>query len=113
MISSVPGGGFDHNFCLTPCGGLQKVAARVKDPGSGRVLEVYTDQRGIQFYTGNFLPEDCHLNGKNGVIKKHGAFCLETQNFPDSVNQVSFKSKYRYYVQYLFDLNLELFTNAI
>jgi aldose 1-epimerase len=55
--------------------------------GSGRVLEVYTTQPGVQFYTGNFL--DGTLKGKSGAVyAKHSGFCLETQNWPDAVNQV-------------------------
>ena len=66
-------------------------AAKVRDPKSGRVLEVFTTEPGIQFYTGNFL--DGSNKGKGGVgYKQHGAFCLEAQHFPDSVNQPSFPS---------------------
>ncbi|KAH0622830.1 hypothetical protein JD844_025547 [Phrynosoma platyrhinos] len=58
-------------------------------PSSGRMLEVYTTQPGIQFYTGNFL--DGTLKGKGGhVYPKHSGFCLETQNWPDAVNQRNF-----------------------
>lgn len=60
---------------------------RVYHAGSGRILEVYTTQPGVQFYTGNFL--DGTLMGKSGsVYPKHSGFCLETQNWPDAVNQV-------------------------
>lgn len=51
-------------------------------------MEVYSDQPGVQFYTGNFMPEGQTLKGKTGYIQKHGAFCLETQIYPDAVNQV-------------------------
>lgn len=52
-------------------------------------MEVFSTQPGVQFYTANFLPEDNSLIGKDGKIyKKHGAFCLETQNYPDAVNHV-------------------------
>lgn len=61
--------------------------SRVHHAGSGRVLEVYTTQPGVQFYTGNFL--DGSLKGKSGAVyPKHSGFCLETQNWPDAVNQV-------------------------
>ncbi|ERE68163.1 aldose 1-epimerase-like protein [Cricetulus griseus] len=61
----------------------------VRHAGSGRVLEVYTTQPGVQFYTGNFL--DGTLRGKSGeVYPKHSGFCLETQNWPDAVNQPQF-----------------------
>ena len=62
--------------------------SRVHHAGSGRVLEVYTTQPGVQFYTGNFL--DGTLKGKSGAVyPKHSGFCLETQSWPDAVNQVS------------------------
>jgi aldose 1-epimerase len=80
--------GYDHNFVLTDPG-LNNMAARVTDTVTGRIMEVYTDQPGIQFYSGNFL--DGSITGKEG--KKYGqyyGFCLETQHFPDSPNQSSF-----------------------
>ncbi|XP_023601961.1 aldose 1-epimerase [Myotis lucifugus] len=81
-------GGFDHNFCLK--GSKEKhFCARVHHAGSGRVLEVHTTQPGVQFYTGNFL--DGTLKGKSGAVyAKHSGFCLETQNWPDAVNQPHF-----------------------
>jgi len=61
------------------------------EPKTGRVLEILTDQPGVQFYSGNFL--DGTLTGKGGkVYQKHYGFCLETQHFPDSVNQPTFPS---------------------
>uniref|UniRef100_A0ABI7YSK9 Galactose mutarotase n=2 Tax=Felinae TaxID=338152 RepID=A0ABI7YSK9_FELCA len=80
--------GFDHNFCLK--GSKDKhFCARVHHAGSGRVLEVYTTQPGVQFYTGNFL--DGTLKGKSGAVyPKHSGFCLETQSWPDAVNQPHF-----------------------
>ncbi len=81
--------GYDHNFVLNSGGKELAFAARVQDPKSGRVLEVWTDQPGIQFYTGNFL--DGSLKGKDGKsYGRHAAFCLETQQFPDYVNHPSF-----------------------
>lgn len=66
-------------------------AARVVEPGSGRILEVYTSEPGIQLYSGNFL--DGSIRGKGGVVYGHRAgFCLETQHFPDSPNQPGFPS---------------------
>lgn len=56
---------------------------------SGRVMELYSDQPGVQFYTGHGLPEGRTLKGKTGYIQKHGAFCLETQIYPDAINQVN------------------------
>ena len=85
------GGGYDHNFVLNRSGAGLSLAARVRDPKSGRVMEVLTTQPGVQFYTGNFL--DGTIKGKQGkVYGKRSAFCLETQHFPDSPNQPSFPS---------------------
>jgi aldose 1-epimerase len=85
-------GGYDVNYVLR--GGEGKgphLAARVKDPKSGRVMEVLTTEPGVQFYTGNYL--DGKLKGKGGTVyKKHQAFCLETQHYPDSVNHSEFPS---------------------
>jgi aldose 1-epimerase len=65
------------------------LAALAYEPGSGRVLEILTDQPGIQFYSGNFL--DGTIAGKGGAVYgKHSGFCLETQHFPDSPNQPGF-----------------------
>jgi aldose 1-epimerase len=85
------GHGYDHNFVVDAAAKNSDpvLAARVKDPTSGRVLEVYTTQPGIQFYTGNFL--DGTITGKKGhVYKQHYGFCLETQHFPDSPNHPEF-----------------------
>lgn len=82
-------GGYDHNYVLNNKGGKPRLAARVSEPTSGRVLEVLTDQPGVQFYTGNFL--DGSLTGKSGkVYRRRYGFCLETQHFPDSPNQPNF-----------------------
>lgn len=83
------GGGYDHNYVLNgPPGSL---AARVREPGSGRIMEVYTTEPGMQFYSGNFL--DGTITGKNGKVYGHRyGFCLETQHFPDSPNQPGFPS---------------------
>ncbi len=81
--------GYDHNFVLNSGGKEFAFAARVRDPKSGRVLEVWTDQPGVQFYTGNFM--DGSLKGKHGEsYGRHAAFCLETQQFPDFVNHANF-----------------------
>ena len=86
------GGGYDHNFVLRPPMDRKEfLAARVTEPTSGRVLEVWTTEPGVQFYTGNFL--DGKVTGKGGVAyTKRAAFCLETQHFPDSPNQPKFPS---------------------
>ncbi|XP_030627449.1 galactose mutarotase [Chanos chanos] len=90
-LKELPGPGFDHNFCLCSPGepNVERKCARVVHPGTGRVLEVSTTQPGLQFYTSNFL--DGTLRGKGGAsYPKHSAFCLETQNWPDAVNQPGF-----------------------
>jgi aldose 1-epimerase len=84
-------GGYDHNFVLGAAPGKLKLAARVFDEGSGRQMEVWTSEPGVQFYSGNFL--DGTITGKRGVVYgKHSGFCLETQHFPDAVNQPAFPS---------------------
>lgn len=121
-MSRAPGEGYDNNFCVTK--GTEQgltFTARVVHPRSGRVLEVYTDQPGVQLYTSNFMPDpnrnirprpvnaadyyevthlepvvpamssDPPIHGKGGArYFKHGAFCLETQNFPDAINHAEF-----------------------
>lgn len=83
------GKGYDHNWVLNGAG--MRLAARVEEPSTGRVLEVSTDQPGIQFYSGNFL--DGTAKGKGGVAYAHrSGFCLETQHFPDSPNKREFPS---------------------
>ena len=83
--------GYDHNFVLEGTAGEMRLAARVYEPSSGRVMEIRTVEPGIQFYSGNFL--DGRLKGKSGKQYVHrGGFCLETQHFPDSPNQKSFPS---------------------
>lgn len=82
-------GGYDHNFVLGG-EGLRSVA-EVRDPESGRRVEVFTDQPGVQFYSGNFL--DGSIVGKGGRVYGHRwALCLETQHFPDSPNHPNFPS---------------------
>jgi aldose 1-epimerase len=85
------GNGYDHNWILNKNGPGPALAARVEEPSSGRVLEVLTDQPGVQFYTGNFL--DGTIKGKGGKPFGHrSGLCLETQHFPDSPNEPSFPS---------------------
>lgn len=85
-------GGYDHTWVLNGYDGKTvRLVARVIDPKSGREMEVYTDQPGIQFYSGNFL--DGSITGKQGKIyKKHYGFCLETHHYPDSPNHPEFPS---------------------
>jgi aldose 1-epimerase len=84
-------GGYDHNFVLNSGGGRLALAARAHEPKSGRVLEVFTTEPGVQLYNGIGL--DGSLAGHDGVrYVKYGGFCLETQHFPDSINHPSFPS---------------------
>lgn len=83
------GQGYDHCFALNkPQGKAMTRAARVLEPRSGRVLELFTEEPGVQFYSGNFL--DGSLAGKGRVYPHRGGFCLEPQHFPDSPNQPHF-----------------------
>ena len=83
--------GYDHTYVLNNNGARTGFAARVFEPQSGRVLEVHTTEPGVQLYTGNFL--DGTISGKGGcAYQQHTGFCLETQHFPDSVNQPKFPS---------------------
>jgi len=88
-IDSVKGG-YDINYVLNrkDSSSLQKVA-EVKDSISGRTMEVYTTQPGLQFYTGNFL-DGKFTNRYGNPITQHSALCLETQHFPDSPNKPGF-----------------------
>jgi aldose 1-epimerase len=90
----VLGRGYDHNFVLNredPEDGVMMLAARVYEPESGRVLEVWTTEPGIQFYAGNFL--DGTLIGPSGhLYRQSDGFALETQHYPDSPNQPDFPS---------------------
>lgn len=85
------GSGFDHNFaCDHYKQGQKRMIARVKSPKSGITMEVLSDLPGVQFYTGNFIREQ---KGKNGcVYQRRGGLCLETQYFPNSVNEERFES---------------------
>lgn len=83
------GHGYDHNYVLNSGGGQMALAGTVYEPMTGILMKVYTDQPGVQFYSGNFL--DGSLVGKNGIIYEHRyAICLETQHFPDSPNHPNF-----------------------
>jgi len=86
------GGGYDHCFVIKNATGEDLVAAaRVREPESGRVMEVFTTEPGVQLYTGNFL--DGSVSAPNGKpYEKFHGFCLETQHFPDSPNQENFPS---------------------
>ena len=103
-------GGYDHNYVLDKADGTMQLAARAKAAKSGICMDVYTDCVGIQLYTGNFVGEQ---TGKDGVTYglRHG-FCLETQYFPNAINEAGFKApvlnpgetyqsetKYRFFVE--------------
>lgn len=81
-------GGYDHCYVVDGKIGQLRPAAKIVEPTSGRVMEILTTEPGIQFYTGNFLEG----TAKTGGAPKHGAFCLETQHFPDSPNRPDFPS---------------------
>ena len=86
-------GGYDHNFVLdkAPKHDGMWLSAMVHEPKSGRTMEIWSNQPGIQFYTGNFLDG---IPGKDGTVyNKNGAFCLETQAFPDSINKMGADGK--------------------
>ena len=84
-------GGYDHNFVLNKKDNLLDKVAEVSDSISGRVMDVYTTQPGLQFYTGNFL--DGKFTNRGGTpLAQHSALCLETQHFPDSPNKPNFPS---------------------
>ncbi|HKM83760.1 MAG TPA: aldose epimerase family protein [Candidatus Acidoferrum sp.] len=83
--------GYDHNFVMDEQGAKLKQAAEMYEPLTGRVMEVWTTEPAIQFYTGNFL--DGTFKGKNGVAcGRREGFCLETQHYPDSPNHPEFPS---------------------
>ncbi len=85
------GNGYDFNYVLNGDGHSMGLAASVYEPKSGRMMEVYTTQPGIQLYTGNKL--DGSIIGKEGkVYQQYGGLSLETQHFPDSPNQPHFPS---------------------
>ncbi len=90
-IDAVQGLGYDHNYCINQATeGELMLAASVTEPGSGRMLECWTTEPGVQFYTGNHLDT---VRGKGGAIhNKQEGFCLETQHWPDSPNQPAFPS---------------------
>ena len=85
------GKGFDHNWVLSTKGNINKVAAKLTSPTTGITLEVYTDEPGIQLYTGNFL--DGTVKGKKGIVyPQRASVCLETQHYPDSPNKAHWPS---------------------
>jgi aldose 1-epimerase len=106
------GRGYDHNYCLVAGDGV-RLAARVESPHSGRVMELFTNQPGLQFYSGNFL--DGTLCGKGDrLYRQSDAFCLEPQVWPDTPNRPDFPSArldpgrlYRHETVYRFSVNTD------
>lgn len=87
------GDGYDHNWVLNAKGDVKQLAASVYAPATGIQLDVFTDEPGVQVYTGNFL--DGTVTGKNGAVyAKRNAICLETQKYPDSPNKADWPSPY-------------------
>jgi aldose 1-epimerase len=83
------GGGYDHNWVINDAAGKLQMQARVHEPSSGRILEVWSAEPGLQFYCGNFL--DGTITGKDGRVYQHrNGFCVEPQHFPDSPNHPEF-----------------------
>jgi aldose 1-epimerase len=98
-------GGYDHPFILNKNGDF---SARIEHEKSGRAMEIITDQPAVVFYSGNYFEEDLILNG-NRRAEKHLGLCLETQDYPDSINQENFSTKiyspdemYEAYTKYRF-----------
>ncbi|XP_055914278.1 galactose mutarotase [Eupeodes corollae] len=116
-IAEQSGNGFDDNFCVNLDNNGITVIAKAIHPKSGRWMEVATDQPGIQFYTGNFLPNTMKMerpiDGKEQAnYSRQGAFCFETQGYPDAVNHANFPNvilnpgeKYEHNVIYKFGVN--------
>ncbi len=85
------GGGYDHNFVLNQSDEAPWLAARVEEPTTGRLMEIFTSEPGVQFYSGNGL--DGSNTGKGGTVyQQRAGFCLETQHYPDSPNKDNFPS---------------------
>lgn len=103
------GAGYDHNFVLNHRSGIPGLAATVYEPASGRFLEVFTTQPGLQLYTANWIDNEKGKDGKK--YDKRWAFCLETQHFPDAINKPHFPSvilnpgeEYRHECSYVFSI---------
>ena len=88
-------GGYDHCYVINKKPGQMSLIARVYEQTSGRVMEVYSTEPGVQFYSGNFL--DGSIIGKHDIVyNEHFGFCLETQHFPDSPNRENFPTTMLY-----------------
>ena len=105
------GNGYDHNWILNPDRDPSAPFGCIYDPNSGILMEMFTDQPGVQFYAGNFL--DGSFVGKGGVkYPRRSAFCFETQHYPDSPNQPSFPStvlrpEEKYYTQTVYKFSVK------
>ncbi len=85
------GNGYDHNWVLNTKGDVTRKCASLKSPKTGIVLDVYTNEPGIQVYAGNFL--DGSLTGKKGITyNQRASVCLETQKYPDTPNKAEWPS---------------------
>jgi aldose 1-epimerase len=85
------GPGYDHNWVINKPTGQLGLMARVSEPTSGRVMEVFSTEPGLQFYSGNFL--NGSITGKDGMVYRYrSAFCMEPQHYPDSPNHSQFPS---------------------
>lgn len=104
-------GGYDHNYVVNGAPGALRIAAEVSSPQSGVTLRVFTDQPGVQFYTGNYL-DGCPAGKDGAAYGRRCAFCLETQLFPDTPHHDGFPScvlrpgeTYVHETQFRFDVN--------
>jgi aldose 1-epimerase len=104
-------GGYDHNWVLNKTGNRSEKVVSLFDPVSGRVMEVFTTEPGIQFYSGNFLNGTLQYTKNGQKYVKHGALCLETQHYPDSPNEPAFPNTilkpgetYRHTTEYKFSV---------
>ena len=90
QLTNTPPAGYDHNYVLSSQDGSLALAASVHDLSSGRLMQVFTTEPGIQLYTGNSLDR---VKGKGGMTyQRNGALCLESQHYPDSPNHSNFPS---------------------
>ena len=90
-IAQVDGGGYDHCYVIKrKRAGQLSHCARLEDPMSGRVINVFTTQPGVQLYTANYL--NPRFKARTGVYGRHHAICLETQHYPDAPNKPGFPS---------------------
>lgn len=105
------GNGFDHNWCLNTQGDETQVVAKLKCPSTGICMEIYTNEPGLQVYSGNFL--DGTVSGKRNVVyPQRAAICLETQKYPDTPNKPEWPSAYlepgqEYYSHCIYKFSVE------